>query len=412
MRDILFLSHRIPYPPDKGDKIRSWHILQHLLRRYRVHLGCLVDDKADFAHVPMMSELCESCCFASIDWLGAHGRMAGALATGKPLTFAHFRKKSLATWVAALHRAYDISAQLIYSSAVAPYVESIPGFRGMRIVDFVDVDSDKWAQYARSCAWPLAWIYAREARLLASAERRIAESADFSLFASEDEAAFFRSRGGDSATVLAMPNGVDTTYFDPSLDFSYPFGADGEGPALVFVGRMDYWANVDAVQWFTREVLPSLRQSVPSVRLFIVGAEPTRAVRALGHIERVVVTGRVPDVRPYLAHAALVLAPLRIARGIQNKALEAMAMAKAVVATPQAFEGIEAEPGRDIVVADDGPAFAAATIELLADRQALLRIGARARATMVANYGWKSRLAILDRLLEPIDEVPRRAAFR
>jgi len=403
MRDVLLLSHRIPYPPDKGDKIRSWHLLQRLLRCYRIHLGCLIDDEADYAHVPMLRQLCESSHFARIGSFGTRCQMARALVTGNPLTLAHFYRMSLGQWVAALHRDYNISAQVIYCSAMAQYVEAIPNFRGKRIIDFVDVDSDKWAQYARSRPWPLSWIYGREARLLADAERRIAKNADCSLFASENEANYFRSRNADLTAVRSMPNGVDTAYFDPSLKYDNLYGGVGNDPILVFVGRMDYWANVDAMLWFTREVLPLVRESAPGVRLFIVGAAPTRAVRALGRLGNVIVTGRVPDVRPYLAHATLVVAPLRIARGIQNKALEAMAMAKAVIATPQVLEGIEAKSGENIVVAESGRDFADAVILLLRDWQARLRVGAQARVTVVGNYDWNRRLAVLDRLLEPTE---------
>jgi sugar transferase (PEP-CTERM/EpsH1 system associated) len=410
MGDILFLSHRVPFPPDKGDKIRSWHILHRLAQHHRVHLGCLIDDKADLAHIPMLRKLCASCGFAELNRLGALARSIGALAKNEPLTFAHFRQAELIKWVAATHRRHHIDAQFIFSSVMALYAEAVPDFRGIRIVDFVDVDSDKWTQYARSRPWPLSWIYNREARLLADVERRIAEDAQFALFVSEDEAAFFRRGASSHTTVLAMPNGVDTVYFDPERDYPSPYPPDNLSIALI--GRMDYWANVDAAIWFSREILPMVWRSVPDVRFYIVGAEPTQRVQALAYSNRIIVTGRVSDVRPYLAHATLAVTPLRIARGIQNKVLEAMAMGKAVVATPQAFEGIEANPGHDIVVADSATTFAAAVAGLLRDVDARRRIGARARELMISKYRWDSRLKVLDRLVELIDQdgAPRYAA--
>lgn len=406
MHDILFLSHRIPFPPDKGDKIRSWHILHWLAQRHRVHLGCLIDDKADLAHVQVLRDLCASCGFAEVRRLPALARTMAALANDEPLSFAHFRDKKLSNWVAATHRAHPIAAQFIFSSAMAVYADAVPDFAGIRIVDFVDVDSDKWTQYARTRPWPLSWIYNREARLVAAAERRIAEDAQVALFVSGDEAALFRKRTGIQASVL--PNGVDTAYFNPKAVYRPPYPPDSI--CIVFTGRMDYWANVDAVIWFSRDVLPIVWRAVPDARFYIVGAEPAPRVRALADGSRIFVTGRVADVRPYLAHATVAVTPLRIARGIQNKALEAMAMGKAVVATPQAFQGIEASAGQDILVADTAQSFAAAVTELLRDGDARCRLGARARELMVRKYGWDSRLKILDQYLDLIDAHPPRYA--
>lgn len=409
MGDILFLTHRIPFPPDKGDKIRSWHILHRLAHRHRVHLGCLIDDKADLAHIPMLQKLCVTCGFAELRRLGAVARSIGAVAKNEPLTFAHFREEELMTWVAATHRAHPIAAHFVFSSAMATYSEAIRDFRGIRIVDFVDVDSDKWAQYARSRRWPLSWVYAREARLLAHAERRIADNSHVALFVSEDESAFFRRTIGGRARVLSIPNGVDTTYFDPAREYPNPYPSNS--PCVVFTGRMDYWANVDAVIWFCHEILPIVWRSLPETRFYVVGAQPSQAVKAIADGIHIIVTGRVADVRPYLAHAAFAVAPLRIARGIQNKAFEAMAMGKAVIATPQAFQGIEATPGQDILVADTAPRFAAAVTGLLRDVEARRRLGVQARALMISKYRWESRLNMLYGLIDLAEDGrPRFAA--
>ena len=404
MRDILFLSHRIPFPPDKGDKIRSWHILAHLAERYRVHLGCFIDDRDDAAHIPTLQRVCASSRFVELRRVPARIRSIRALATNQPLTFAHFWSEELCAWVAAMHRGRDIAAQYVFSSAMVPYAAAAPGFAGCRIVDFVDVDSEKWAEYARTRRWPLSWIYAREARLLADAEHWSAKNADVSLFVSDAEAALFRRRVGGPSVVQSMPNGVDTWYFDPTPGRPDPYPPGG--PVIVFAGRMDYWPNIDAAAWFVGEVMPILRRSMPKARLVIVGAAPTRRVQALANGDAIRVTGRVPDVRPYLAHAAIVVAPLRIARGMQNKVLEAMAMAKAVVATPQAFEGIDATPGKDIIIADGADAFAAELTVLLRDIAARHRIGRSARARAVTTYRWDSRLALLDRLFASMADRP------
>ncbi|WP_119459900.1 TIGR03087 family PEP-CTERM/XrtA system glycosyltransferase [Rhodospirillaceae bacterium SYSU D60014] len=398
MRNLLFLAHRIPYPPNKGDKIRSWHLLRHLADSFAVHLGCFVDDEDDWRHVGFLEEICASCRFARLDPRWARLRSLRGLATGAPLTFPYFWDAGLAGWVEALHRSHDIAVEFVFSSSMAPYLERRGRSAARRIVDFIDVDSEKWAQYAESQAWPMRFIYGREGRLLADAERRIAADADASFFVSEAEAALFRRRPGvPSERVHALGNGVDLAFFAPHRDLPSPYPAGG--PVLVFTGAMDYRANVDAVCWFAREAFPLIREMDATARFFIVGARPAPEVQRLAGDPSITVTGRVEDVRPYVTHAAVAVAPLRIARGIQNKVLEAMAMAVPVVATPQAFEGIDADPQADLVVAGEAPAFARAAGELLADPARRRRIGEQARRRVEENYGWDRALATLDGVL-------------
>ncbi len=269
-----------------------------------------------------------------------------------------------------------------------------------RVIDFVDVDSEKWRAYAEKRRGLDRWIYAREAKTLLAYERRVAAAFDASLFVSEAEAALFRRLAPETAARVGhMANGVDCDYFSPERAYEDPYW-DGTGPVAVFTGAMDYWANVDAVRWFAEEVFPLVRARVPEARFFIVGARPAPEVRRLGERdEAIVVTGRVPDVRPYLAHAAAVVAPLRIARGIQNKVLEAMAMAKATLATPEAVEGIAAAPDREILVADTPELFSQKLYSLLTDGDPE-SLGARARERVAAAYGWAANLARLDEILE------------
>jgi sugar transferase (PEP-CTERM/EpsH1 system associated) len=273
----------------------------------------------------------------------------------------------------------------------------------IRIVDFVDVDSEKWRDYARLRRWPLSWVFRREARLLLEIEGRAAAEADTSLFVSAEEAALFERRAGAAIAIQrpnirVVENGVDTARFNPERPWSNPY-APGS-PVLVFVGRMDYWANMDGVQWFAKEILPRVLTRFPDLRFFVVGAGPVQNVRALSDGRRIFATGRVLDVRPYLRHADLAVVPLRVARGIQNKALEAMAMAKAVVATGAAFEGIDAVPGRDLMVAEGADRFAEAVVTLLGDEAARERMGRGARAVMMERYSWSTRLRTLDTLID------------
>ena len=397
MEDLLLLVHRIPYPPNKGDKIRSWHLLRHLAQRYRVHLATFVDDPDDWQHVPTVQAVCASSHFASLSPRSGKLRSLGALLCNQSLSLGYYRDAGLRRWVDDTMRANSIGRIVVFSSAMAQYAEAWPQAR--RIVDFCDVDSDKWRQYADKKRWPASLLYRYEAARLLRYERKVAASCDAALFVSPPEAELFRGLAPESAVRTGwFSNGVDTGYFAPG-DYPNPYAA-GER-ALVFCGAMDYWPNVDAVQWFAGEILPALRQRDPAVRFVIVGARPAPEVQALAALPGVTVTGTVPDVRPYVAHAALSVAPLRVARGIQNKVLEAMAMGQAVLVTPQALEGIEAEAGQELLLAADTRQWIAATAAALAGPpSALQALGRAARARVEAAYSWDARLAPLDRLIE------------
>ena len=243
----------------------------------------------------------------------------------------------------------------------------------------------------------MKWIYQREARRLLEYERRVAASFDASLFVSPEEARLFQSMAPESAKKIGhFSNGVDADYFSPAHKFPTPFTAGEE--ALVFTGAMDYWPNIDAVQWFVQEVLPGVRAQRPNVVFYIVGSRPAPQVQALASQAGVCVTGTVPDVRPYLAHAHAAVAPLRIARGIQNKVLEAMAMARPVVVSAQALEGIAANAGEDLLLAEDAEAFVAALLHQLAHPAPGL--GNRAREKVLEQYSWPAHLATVEALLE------------
>jgi sugar transferase (PEP-CTERM/EpsH1 system associated) len=396
MEDLLFLAHRIPYPPDKGDKIRSWHMLRHLAQDWRLHLGAFVDDPADWEHVEVLKGVCTDVCLRPLHPRSGKLRSLTGLMTGKALTLPYYQDAQLDQWVQAKLDS-GIRAVVVYSSAMAQFVLHAHGTR--RIMDFVDIDSDKWRQYAPTKPWPLSWLYAREGRKLLEWERRVAQAFDASLFVSAAEARDFRRLAPESAEKIGhFNNGVDTDYFSPTHAFDSPFPPHCR--PLVFTGAMDYWPNAEAVTWFVREVLPQVRRQAPEAHFYIVGSRPGGGVLALAS-EGVEVTGRVPDVRPYLAHAATVVAPLRIARGIQNKVLEGMAMGKAVVATPQALEGIAVQAGKEVWLASDALAQANAVLALLGDQNQAREMGLAARQRVAADYTWAPNLARLDALLRP-----------
>jgi sugar transferase (PEP-CTERM/EpsH1 system associated) len=395
---LLFLIQRLPYPPTKGEKIRALQIFRHLAQWYDIHLGCLLDDPADAEHVETVRAMCAGLHVAKIDRRIATLLCLRGLLTGEALSVVFFRDRGLARWVRDIVDRVKPAMTFVYSSNMAPYVLDLPRATPLA-VDLVDVDSEKWRAYADALSGLKRWIYRREWRRVAALEQRIAGQAELCSFVSDAEAALFTKLVPNSrARILGVSNGVDHAYFDPAGD--YPAVYDTGVPNYVFTGTMDYPPNADAVIWFATEILPSIRRALPGARFHIVGHSPNEAVLALAKIGGVSVTGRVVDVRPYVAHATASVAPLRIARGIQNKVLEAMAMARAVVVTTDGLEGIDAEPGKEVIVADTASAFANACIGLANGPEART-IGEAARSCVLRLYNWSARLSRFDDMLRP-----------
>lgn len=393
---LLYLVHRIPFPPDKGDKVRSFNILRHLSRRFRIYLGCFVDQAEDMDQVPRLAEWCAEAHVVRLHRRRA--RLAGliALARGEALSLPYFRDAGLRAWVREVVARERIRLGLVFSGPMAQYLD-VDGLE-RRVIDFCDLDSAKWRQYARERPWPLSWLYRREGERLLAFERQAAHRTDASVFVTEAEAELFRRAAPElSERISAIENGVDSEFFAPVAhgDDPYPPG----GPVLLFTGAMDYWPNIDAVGWFAREILPAVRRVHGDARFYVVGRNPAPAVVALGS-EHVCVTGTVPDVRPWLAHADVVVAPLRVARGIQNKVLEAMAMGRPVVASAGSASGLAGRPGVDFHAADGPGQFAERVIALLSSREARDRMGASARRCVLQRYAWDAHLEGFERLLE------------
>ncbi|WP_431853677.1 TIGR03087 family PEP-CTERM/XrtA system glycosyltransferase [Allosphingosinicella sp.] len=395
MPDILFLAHRIPFPPDRGDKIRSFHALKHLAGLGRVHLACFADDEADAGHLPALREALGNRlgeAHVEVRRTGKAAAAARALLGRRPVSLTAFDSPSLRRFVQRIAARPGLAAVFAFSGQMGQFVPAGPRF----VMDFCDMDSAKFAAYAKSGPVALRWLMKREAEMLFAFERETAARADASLFVSEAEADLFRSRTG-LADVRAMSNGIDLDFFDPDAAFPRLAAEErGLGPLLLFTGQMDYRPNIEAVTAFARHVLPLL----PGVRFAVAGRKPAPQVVALRG-QGVLVTGEVADIRSWLAAADVVVAPLGIARGIQNKVLEAMALARPVVASPAAFEGIEAEPGRELIVAESGDDQAQAIARLLGDPKAARALGAAARVRMESSYRWDSRLAPLERMLFP-----------
>jgi polysaccharide biosynthesis protein PslH len=404
MPDLLFLMQRLPYPLIKGEKIRNWHILNYLTKWYDVHFGCLIDDPEDVRHIETVRALCKDMYTATLDRRRAKVRCMTGLLTGKPLSVTFFHDRGLRVWAAEVMAQVRPEMTFVNSSNMAPYVLDLPR-SGKLVVELGDIDSEKFRSYSETAAMPMRQIWRREWRLVEKLERRVALASDHSVLVTEAEATLFRSKVPEAAGKIAgISCGVDHRYFDPSLDYPAPYDP-AEGQVFVFTGTMDYRPNIDAVIWFATEVLPILRRTIPSARFYIAGGNPTEAVKNLAKLAGVTVTGRVADVRPYVAHATAAVAPMRIARGIQNKVLEAMAMAKPVIVTSGALEGIDATPEREVILADDAAMFAAAAVRLTGTHGATTpegrAMGQAARRLILKRYDWDARLRGFDELMRP-----------
>jgi polysaccharide biosynthesis protein PslH len=396
MGEILFLAHRIPWPPDRGDKIRSYHILQKLTQMAPVHVGAFAENEGE-------AEAAKNPPLTNIASLHAPMRSKGnviagmeAVLLGKPVSLTAFGSSSLQSWVNEKLASGKISHVVVFSGQMAQFVPD--SYTGPLIMDFCDVDSAKFESYAEEGNPMMRWVNRREERLLSAFEAKIAQRAEASLFVSEAEADLFRKRSG-AANVSAMGNGIDTVFYDPAAKIKklHPVFPD---PLIVFTGQMDYRPNIEAVADFAHNAFPTIRAAHPETTFAIVGRNPTPAVVDLSALPGVMVTGAVDDVRTWLVGADVVVAPLRIARGIQNKVLEAMAMAKPVVASTAAAEGIDAQDGLHFRVAASAQEEAEIVTALLHDLPARQKLGNAARAHVMAHYGWDSQLAVLDTLVQ------------
>ena len=395
MANILYLVHRLPYPPNKGDKVRSYNLLKHLARQHRVYLGTFIDDPDDERHVATVRALCADVHVARLDPRLARILSLRSLLGREALTLGYYRSSALRNWVDETCRRRHIDTAVIFSSAMAQYLDKQP--RIPTVIDFVDVDSAKWTQYAPRHRWPLSWLYRREGKLLLDYERRMAARASRSFFATDNEVALFAQKAPECRVrVQTMGNGVDAEYFSADDMRPSPFARD-ELP-MVFTGAMDYLPNVDAATWFAADVLPGLLERWPATRFYIVGRSPAAEVLALAS-DRIVVTGTVDDVRPYLQHAAAVVAPLRIARGIQNKVLEAMAMSRPVIASAACASAVDAVAGQELLTATSPEEYVAAISQVLEAPETATAMGRAARQRVIERYTWEAHMKAIDPFL-------------
>lgn len=408
MGEILFLAHRIPFPPDRGDKIRSHHVLMALAGLAPVHVATFCDDVQDRAFEPDLAALAASYRLVerskSLPVAGME-----ALATGQPLSLTAFHDKRLQAYVRDVLASRDIDTIYVFSGQMAQYVPE--EFGGRVIADLVDVDSAKFEAYGAKRRGIRSWMERREGRLLRQEEARICAGASVTLLISGAEAGLLRSRlDDDFGRVRAMGNGLDSARFDPAMVVSEPRMRTCGAPRIVFTGQMDYAPNVEAAMRAIDRVLPLVRRSCPDASLHIVGRNPPTALLSRSGHDGVTVWGRVDDIRPWLAGADVALVPLEVARGVQNKVLEAMAMGLPVVLSPGAATGIDALDGRDFAVRDGDTEMAQAVIDLARAPDAARVMGDAARIWIVANASWEAALARLPEYLGIAGEVMTNAA--
>ncbi len=399
--DILFLAHRIPFPPDRGDKIRSHHILKAIAGLARVHVGCLSESRQDAAHEPALGEI------AASYWMPPRTKplaVAGleAVLRGKSVSITAFHDSSLARWVEQVIAAHEIETIYVFSGQMGQYIP--PDFKGRVVLDLVDVDSAKFEAYARQCSGVKKWLYEREARLLANLERALVKRADATLLVSTAEADLLRERVGKVGVISALGNGIDCKVFSPECAAQEASPYPGAGPHFVFTGQMDYPPNCDAVIRFATKILPAIRAACPSAQFHIVGRAPLPEVKRLADLALVSVHGEVPDMRRYLAHADQVVVPLTIARGVQNKVLEAMAMARAVLLSPEAATGIAARHGEHFVICETDAAFVEAALSLIDWPEDLATLEKQARECVCTTMSWPAALAPLPALIGLVRE--------
>lgn len=409
--EILFLSHRIPFPPNRGDKIRSHHVLRHLADLASVHVATFADDAADLAHEGDLAAIATSHCLVerrkSLPRAGVE-----ALASGLPVSVTAFRDFRITQYVHRVLAERPIGTIYAFSGQMGQYIPA--SFKGRVLFDFVDVDSAKFEAYAEAGRGPRSWIDAREGRLLAAEEARLARRADVSLFVSNEEAALFRARllpqDRLECDVRALRNGIDAALFDPAASKPAAAMASASAPRLIFTGQMDYAPNVAATRRAIERVLPIVREACPDASLHVVGRNPPEILTALSGKNNVYVHGAVDDMRGFLAGADLALVPLELARGVQNKVLEAMAMQLPVVLTPEAATGIGGSDGRHYAVAESDEELAQHVIELAGDQARRAEIGAAARRFVSDTLSWPATLAPLSGMLGLAEPDARDAA--
>jgi sugar transferase (PEP-CTERM/EpsH1 system associated) len=393
---VLYVTHRVPFPPDKGDRIRNYHVLRQLAVGADVYLAAIADESVPGTTRVELARYCREVEFVPAAGVLRWVRAAGSVLAGRSLSEGVFDHPALRRVVDRWAAEVGFDAAVVSASSLAPVLrrpglDRVPGF-----VDVVDVDSQKWLDYAAAARGPRRWQYRLEGSRIRKLERALPTWAAACTLVSRNEADLFDAVAGpDSATVAT--NGVDLDYFRPR-------DAVKQEPACAFVGALDYRPNVDAAVWFATEVWPAVRADRPDVEFRLIGRQPAPAVERLGTIPGVRVIGQVPDVRPHVAAAAVIIAPMRLGRGLQNKVIEALAMGKAVVASPAALAALAVEPGVHLERAESPADWVRTVRNLLADPSARKFLGEAGLDYVRQHHDWGRCLRPLTTLIHAAAE--------
>ena len=388
--NILYLCHRFPYPPTRGGKIRPFNMIRHLSASgHRVTVCSLARSPQEAADAAGIAPHCAEYMVAQVSNPTQALRMLARLPSTTPSSMGYFHAPELARHVHRLlaERSWDLV--FVHCSSVAQYVEHVRGVP--RILDFGDMDSQKWLEYAQHKPFPLSLGYRLEGHKMMAAEKRLAKCFDLCTATTRAEWQTLESYGTGVPSDW-FPNGVDTAFFSPD-------GGPIEPETISFIGRMDYYPNQECMARFCAQVWPLLRRERPGMKLLIVGADPSPAVRRLAELPGVTVTGSVPDVRPFVRRSALMVAPLAIARGTQNKILEAMAMGVPVVTSPVAAGGVDAEAGEHLLVAGTAADCAEAILRVVGDPAERRRLSEAGRQRMLSHHAWPQSMQRLDGII-------------
>jgi polysaccharide biosynthesis protein PslH len=388
---ILYVCHRFPYPPKRGGTIRPFNMIRHLSQSHAVTVCSLTHSPQQTQDAQGIAPFCSEFHIGQVDDRFQTLRMIATIPTPLTASASFFHSSALNRRIRRLLARKSFDLVFVHCSSVAHYVQHVVGIP--KILDFGDMDSQKWLEYAEHKPFPLSMAYWWEGKRLRAEEKRLARHFDLCTTITRAEQQTLIDYGGDTPSDW-FPNGVDDGFFKPLEDAAY------DPDTIAFVGRMDYFPNQQSMFDFCAEVLPLLKAKRPQIKLQIVGAEPSPAVRKLADIPGVTVTGSVPDVRPFVGRAALTVAPLRIARGTQNKILEAMAMGVPVVASNIAAAGVDAVPGQHLLTADAPADMCQQILRILDDPSERARLSDAGRARVRSNHAWPNSMKRLDAIID------------
>ncbi len=387
---ILYVCHRFPFPPKRGGKIRPFNMIRHLSQNHQVTVASLARSDDEAREGEGIAPHCAAFEMARVSNPVQVARMVVRLPTTVPSSMGFFYSPTLARRIRELLRGTRFDLIFVHCSSVAQYVADVQGVP--KILDFGDMDSQKWLEYAQSKPFPLSLGYWLEGSKMLREEKRLAARFDLCTATTRAEWETLRGYGVDVPSDW-FPNGVDADFFAPD-------GTAYDPDTISFIGRMDYYPNQQCMADFCANTLPLLRAERPNIKLTIVGADPSPAMRKLGELPGVTVTGSVPDVRPHVRASAAMVAPLTIARGTQNKILEAMAMGVPVVTSSVAAGGVDAKGEEHFLVADTPADCARAILRILDNPAERNRLATAGRERMLSNHAWPNSMRRLDGIVE------------